>query len=421
MKALSILVYAALAQGLGAVTGLLLAHWLSVGDYAIYTVMGVIAGAMANITKGGIHLGLNAILGQTWPDRLRAAQATQAALRQRRRISAFLLPPLLLGAAVLLIRNHAALALTVALLLMLAAMWYFDMQSRVVDQVLLFANRGPALQALDAGLSMGRLLLSWLLYLAGWQGALAANLVNTVYAGARVPFVRRWTRREMPATETATPEDSHYIGAIVRRQIPMEAFYCIQSQFAYAIVAYYGAVGQTAAIGALSRIGQLLLPVSVLAGTYVIPRFAQAREGVLGRFFGWVLLASLPALSLVVLSILWPGPLLQLVGNNYAHLHTELVISCLGAGAYTVAGIAWQLLANRGLNHFTFMQVPAVAAWCLIAPHMLDLTSLKGVLWFEAGLPCGLATAVLCELVGAIRSGRLLPQSRTLAVNAGQP
>ncbi|WP_432261527.1 hypothetical protein [Cupriavidus sp. TMH.W2] len=417
MKALSIFAYAVLSQGLGAVTGLLLAHWLSVGDYAIYTVTGAIVGAMSIITKGGIHFGLNAILGRTWPDRRRAAQATQAALDQRKRISAFLLPPLLIVAGVLMYRNHAALALVAALLLTLLAMWYFDMQSRVVDQVLLFANRAPALQSLDVGLSGTRLLLSWGLYLLGLQSALAASLVNTLFAGLRVPFVRRWLRRELPAGAAApVAEDQRSIRAITRRQIPMDAFYCLQSQFAFGIVAYYGAAGQTAAIGALSRIGQLLVPVSIVVGAYVIPRFAQAREHVLRQYLGWLLLASLPACALVLLAWLWPGLLLRLIGSHYAGLNLELLIACTGAAAYSIVGIAWELLANRGLNHFNFMQVPMVIAWCLAAPHLLDLSTLGGVLWFDAGLSSGLAAAVLCELASAIRAGRLLPPP-VLSVN----
>ncbi|SOZ17539.1 Conserved hypothetical protein; putative membrane protein [Cupriavidus taiwanensis] len=421
MKALRIFVFAVLSQGLGAITGLLLAHWLSVGDYAIYTVTGAIVGAMSIVTKGGIHFGLNAILGRTWPDRERAAQATRAALAQRKRISAFLLPPLLIVAGVLMYRNHASLALIAALLLTLLAMWYFDMQSRVVDQVLLFANRAPALQALDAGLSGARLLLSWGVYLLGLQSALAASLVNTLFAGLRVPFVRRWLRRELPA-QAAEPvaEDQRSIRAITRRQVPMDAFFCLQSQFAFAIVAFYGAVSQTAAIGALSRIGQLLVPVSIVVGAYVVPRFAQAREHVLRQYLGWLLLGSLPAGTLVLLAWLWPELLLRLVGANYAGLTSELLIACLGAGAYSIAGVAWELLANRGLNHFNYMQVPVVIAWCLAAPHLLDLSTLRGVLWFEAGLASGLGIAVLCELAGAIRAGRLLPPP-VLSVDGGRP
>jgi hypothetical protein len=195
----------------------------------------------------------------------------------------------------------------------------------------------------------------------------------------------------------------------MRRQIPMDLFYCLQSQFVLGIVAYYGAVSQTAAIGALSRIGQLLVPVSVVAGAYVIPRFALARDHLLRRYAGWMCLASIPGCTLVLLALLWPSLLLKLVGSHYAGLTTEVAIACLGAAIYSIAGIAWELLANRGLNHFSFMQVPTVIVWSLAAPHLLDLTTLDGVLWFEAGLSSGLVVAVLCEIAAALRAGRLLP------------
>ncbi|MHA7684395.1 hypothetical protein [Cupriavidus sp. PET2-C1] len=423
MKLLGFLVYAVLSQGVGAVTGLLLARWLEVGDYAIYTVVGLIMGAIAIVTKGGIQLGLNALLGKTWPDRERAAELACAAMGQRWKLSAWLLPVVLAIAAWLLYRNHAGVILIVLLLALLLATWYFDMQSRVVDQVLLFANRAPALQALDTGLSVGRLVLSSALYALGLLGVLGATLVNVLFAGLRVPVVRRWIAREIPlaahAGSAGKAEDSQYIGRIMRRQLPLEAFYCVQGQLVFAIVAYHGAVGQTASLGALSRIGQLLMPVGAVVAAYVIPRFAQARDGVLRRFAGWVALACLPAAALVLLAATWPGLLLWLVGPNYASLGAELMIACLGAGVASVVGIAWQLLANRGLNHFAFVQVPVVLAWCAAAPRFLDLTTLDGVLWFQLGLSSGLAAAIVCELTAAVRAGRLLPSDERLAPHGG--
>ncbi|MGO4325705.1 hypothetical protein AB4Z48_00010 [Cupriavidus sp. 2TAF22] len=433
MKLLNFLVYAVLSQGVGAITGLLLARWLDVGDYAIYTVVGIIMGAIAVVTKGGIQLGLNALLGKTWPDRQRAAELARAAMGQRWKLSAWLLPVVLAIAAWLLHRNHAGMVLTALLLALLLATWYFDMQSRVVDQVLLFANRAPALQALDTALSVARLVLSSALYALGMLGVLGATLVNVLCAGLRVPVVRRWIAREIPGAGATLPgaglshaehgaraaADRQFIGSVMRRQLPLEAFYCIQGQMVFAIVAFHGAVGQTAALGALSRIGQLLMPVGAVVAAYVIPRFAQAREGVLRRFAAWVALACLPAAALVLLAILWPGLLLWLVGPNYAALHAELVVACLGSGFASVVGIAWQLLANRGLNHFAFVQVPVVAAWCALAPRLLDLTTLDGVLWFQLGLSSGLAAAIVCEIAGAVRAGRLLPADEQLAANGG--
>ncbi|WP_420997515.1 hypothetical protein ACKI2N_020185 [Cupriavidus sp. 30B13] len=426
MKLLHFLVYAVLSQGIGAITGLLLARWLNVGDYAIYTVIGLIMGAISVVTKGGIQLGLNALLGKSWPDRERAAELVHAAMGQRRRLSAWLLPVVLAIAVWLLYRNHAGVVLIALLLALLLASWYFDMQSHVVDQVLLFANRAPALQALDTALSGARLALSSALYALGLLGVLGATLVSALCAGLRVPVVRCWIAREIPIQGADQPAhtarsaaDARFIGSVVRRQLPLDAFYCLQGQLVFGIVAFHGAVGQTAALGALSRIGQLLVPVGAVVAAYVIPRFAQAREGVLRRFAGWVVLACLPAAALVVLALAWPGLLLWLVGPNYATLHAELVVACLGTGLASVVGTAWQLLANRGLNHFAFVQVPVVVAWCALAPRLLDLATLDGVLWFQVGLSSGLAASIVCEIAGAVRAGRLLPADERLAANGG--
>ncbi|WP_262964947.1 hypothetical protein [Methylobacter psychrophilus] len=396
------------AQGLGAVAGLLLARWMTIEDYAIFTVMMVITGAMSVLTKGGVNLGFSAIVGRTWPNRTRATQALNAAMKERRIISLWVLPPLLLVAGWLLLRNHATPELIAGLLVLLLLQWEFDMRTRVVDQILMFANRAAITQALDAVLALLRVLGVLGLYFYALLQPLGVVALGVVGAGLRIPFIGRWIRQELPKKNIISSiEDRAEIRRITRRQLPLEVFFVLQSQIVLAILAWYAATDQTASIGALGRIGQLLLPIQAVVQAFGIPRFSSAKQHIFRDWLLWSAVGGLPGFGLVVIAYFSPAMLLFLIGPHYANLHYELLIGTLGMAAAAAVANAWKLLAHRGWNHRAWLQVPVVLIWCVTAPLFLDLTKLDQVLWFQAGFPLGLCVVIFFELIAAHYRGDL--------------
>lgn len=157
----------AVSLGLGAATGLLLARWMGVTDYGIYNIVATVMGAMTVLTKGGVHLGFTAILGRTWPDRQRAAQAIAAMRQVRQRLSLLVMPAVLLFSGAVLHVAGAGTALIIAMLVALVLFWFADVRTRIVDQILFFADQSTRVQWLDAALSALRLGAVALLFLFG--------------------------------------------------------------------------------------------------------------------------------------------------------------------------------------------------------------------------------------------------------------
>jgi hypothetical protein len=395
-------------QGLGAVAGLLIAQWMTVGDYAIFTIMMVIIGAMSVLTKGGVHLGFTAIVGRTWPDRIRAAQALKAAMKERRIISLLILPPLLLVAGWLLLKNHASLELIAGLLILLLLQWEFDMRTRIVDQILMFANRAAITQTLDAFLALFRVLGVLGLYFYGFIQPIGVITLGVLGTGFRIPFIVRWVKQELPKQPIAASlEDSAEIRRITRRQLPLEVFFVLQAQIILAILAWYSATEQTASIGALGRIGQLLLPVQAVVQAFGIPRFSSSKQNILRHWLLWSAAGGLPGLGLIAVAYFFPAMLLFLIGPNYANLHYELLIGTFGMATSSSVANAWHLLAHRGWNYWAWLQVPVVLIWCITASLFFDLTRLDQVLWFQAGFPLGLFVVIIIELTAARCRGDL--------------
>lgn len=403
-KILTFLSGAVAAHGFAALTGLLLTRWLSVGEYAIYTVLTVLIGAMTVLTVGGVNIAFSSIVGRVWPDRTRAAQALAASLRERRLLSILVLPPFMCTAAWLLYRAQAPLWLIAVLLVLLMIQWVLDMKSRIHDLLLLYAQRAVSLQMLDLVLSVLRLIVVVGLYLVNWLSVLAVIVVGVIGAATRVPFIQGWARREVPPTPVAPSQaDQREIRKVTLRQFPVELFYCLQSQIALFILAFMAAPADTASFGALNRIAQLLVPVTMLVTAYAIPRFSQTRTAVFKAFFGWSLVGLLPGIALVLLAAWAPNLLLLLIGPNYANLQQEILIASVGNALGVFAATAWKLAANRGWNRWTLVQIPAFLLWCVLSPLFLDLSTLSGVLWFQLGFPIAQLAATCADLLAARR------------------
>lgn len=397
-----------IAQGLSALAGLLVARWMTVPDYAIYTVMMTIVGAMGILTLGGARQAFTALLGTCWPDRDRSAQALQAAQAERRAISLFVLPPLLGLSAWLLLKNEASGWLTSGLLVLLLVNWLWDMRTRLAELILHFAGRAPVTQGLDAGLALFRVLGTLALFKSGALNSLTTMALSVSLVGLRTPVVRRWVGTEV-SLKPSQPlmADRIQIRAFVRRQLPLDLFYCLQSQIILTILAFLGAIEATAGFGALSRIGQLLLPAQALMTAFALPRFSQVSSGVFRSFMTWWGLSLLPSVILLVTAWLAPQVLLWLVGPNYSSLTRELLVCVLGVAATNAAAMACQLAAHRGWNRWAWLQVPVVLVWCAIAPMLLNLTQLYDLLWFQMGFAVGVAVGCLAELKAAQRRGDL--------------
>lgn len=388
------------AQGLAALSGLLLARWLSISDYAIYSIIFTVMGAITVLTKGGVHLGFTAILGRTWPDMTRAAQAIQSALRVRHMLSAFVLPPVLLMSGVLLWQNGTHTVLLFLLLCLLVVFWWADMRTKVVDQILYFARLTTRIQILDTGLAALRLLIIPALYATGYLNVLSAVLLAALVAIFRIYPIIKWIKQLLPVgTHISQPADLAEMKAGVRRQMPVEIFYVFQAQIILFVLTYFASSTEVAGYGALARITQLLLPFQAFIYAFCVPIFSRSTNKQGALLLALIGLASLPGLVLIAIAGLQPSMLLWLIGPNYENLQQEILTAAIVAAFTSTAGAAWSLVAHRGLVRWSWLQIPIGLVWCSIAPFILDLNTINGALLLQSGFSIGLIVAATIDFI----------------------
>jgi len=286
------------------------------------------------------------------------------------------------------------------LLFLLFFSFIFDYHSRLHDQIILFASKAYKIQIIDGLASGFRLLCVLGLKVVSQLSVSTVIFVTICTAGLRVYPVRKLVGSILVKDEKKIcASNLNEIKAITKRQFPLEVFYVLQAQLVLVLLALYGDSSDTATVGALGRIGQLFLPIMAFLNAYSIPRFSRVAQHLLvSNLILWSAVATIPGAFLCFTALFFPEWLLFLVGDNYANYQNELLVSCIFFSFNAVATCIWQLLANRGLNKYAYVQVPVFVLWCLIAPLYLDLSTLMGVLWFQVGFPMALLMSAAIDL-----------------------
>ncbi|MDH1532367.1 hypothetical protein N5I15_08250 [Acinetobacter johnsonii] len=395
------------AQGTAAISGLLLARWLSVEDYAAYTIIIVLMGAITLLTKGGAHLGYTAILGRVWPDMNRVSGAILAVLSIRKLISLIIMPFLILTTWVLLRNNEVSQLHTNLILIFFILFWWADLRTRLVDQVLYFAKQTTKIQILDTVLSFIRLLCIFILFYFGILNLVTAVFLSVLVALLRIRPILKWIDLLLPKEKVKVPLDSDLIEIKqgVKRQMPVELYTVFQSQLILIVLTLYGTVNEVAGFGALTRINQLLLPVEALTFAFLIPYFSRSNTiQAFKIYFPLVFMTLIPGLVLLNLALFFPQLLLWIVGPNYADLNHELIIAVSVAVFLRGTHTAWALLAHRGWVKFSWVQIPVGLSLCLISPLFLDLSKLSDALLLQLAFGIGVFCATSFDFYFAFKN-----------------
>ena len=387
----------AAAQGLSALTGLLLARWLTISDYALYTIMITLIGAMNVLTKGGAHYGYSTILGRVWPDKARAAQTVSAVLTVRKKVSFYTLPPVILITAWLLHKNGASWEQNIVLCLILLVIWWADMQTRLVDQILFYAHRTTPVQLVDTLLAAGRLLAITALIFTYTVSVIFAVTLSALAAILRMFPILKWVNALVPINKAQPIEsDIVEIQSSVRRQLPVEVYMVLQTQIVLVFLSVSASGTDVASFGALGRIGQLLVPVTMFTTAFSVPIFTRARNNIGKTLSGLVVLSLLPGLLVLIIAIYQPQILLWLIGPQYQDLHAEVIWAVGVAMGYVSAKTFRNLVAHRGKMKFNRLQIPLGLFWIVCAPFILDISTLKGAFQLQLGFIFAL---VFCGLL----------------------
>jgi hypothetical protein len=353
-------------------------------------------------------MGLAAVLADTWPHKAQSAVAVASAIRTRFFISALTMPIIMILTAVLLYRTGATWHTNLLVVALLVGIWWADMRSSVIDQILYFDGEAVRVQVLDTAIAAGRMAAIVLLWLLHGITVLAALVIHVFTFLVRIPYVQRWVHAALDLIH-GEPEDGtkRRIRAIALRQVPVDIFTVVQSQAAMFFLTHHAGSFELATYGALGRVAQLLAPFSALSLAFFTPAFAKERDRILARITGYALFGSIPAFGLVAACIVAPHLVLILLGPAYASQVSPLIVFAVCSLITNFVQIVWSLSAHRGWNQWSWLRIPIGLVWCVVAPFVIPVGTASGAFVFFAGFSVGTGIALAIDLYTVRRRGEI--------------
>jgi O-antigen/teichoic acid export membrane protein len=293
-------------------------------------------------------------------------------------------------------------ALTLAAIL--CAVWFQIGSAVRVLGLRLAGHYGLSYRAEVTG-SLLRLLLTGLMVVSALLHAWIGVLASAAGTAATALLARQaGSPRPMVATDLR-PYRSRVLRYLLPT-LPSALYFSLQGPLTIWLAATFGSARNIAEVGALSRLGMVVGLFSTLTTVVFLPRLAHITDERHYRTrclqFG-ALLAAIAG-ALLIAAALFPGPLLQILGQSYSGLHRELVLVVAGSGLTLLGGYAVSLNLARSWTRWETAAVLILFLSQAVLAAALPLGTTSGVLLFNIGTAAvGLALQIAVAWTGFLR------------------
>jgi len=389
-----------IVQAVGFASGILIIRLLSVQEYALYTLCNTMLGTMVVLTDGGISTGVMSAGGKVWQDKKKLGIVLATGLDLRRK---FAVGSLILSIPILfylLIHNGASFFMAVLIAISMIPAFYASLSDSLLEIIPKLNQTILPLQRNQVEVGIVRLLLSGLAMLVfpwAFVAVLAAGIPRIWgNIGLRKIVYTIASKDQQPNIEV-----KNEILKLVKSILPTSIYYCISGQITIWLISIFGNTTSLAQLGALGRLSMILTIFSAIVTILIVPRFAilATEKKILLQRYIQIMLTLLVLLSFIVLFVyFFPKPILWILGSDYDALNYELLLSIIGSCIGLLSGIVFSLYSSRGwaLSPVVLITINLLAI--IIFASLLDLSSLKGVLFLNIalGLVALLQTTSFC-------------------------
>jgi O-antigen/teichoic acid export membrane protein len=371
--------------------GIVVIHFLSIEQYAYYTLATAALGIAGALSDSGMTGALLGQCGRVWqqPDRLGAVMATGLAIRRTvSRACVALLCPLLFWLAV---REGSSVPQALLLAGAVAPVFLFTANAALLEIPLRLHQRLRQLQLVQLGAIVARLVLitlASLCYPVAWLAVLSSMLPL---------WLLNWQLRERSSglARFDADQDKEARGRIVAqvlRTLPGSIYYVFASQLTLLLISFFGTTEGLAQVGALGRIATIVGFLMTVFGMMATPRFARIPEQETRKLLRvyLLLMGGLAAICSCAVLFTWIAPevVLFILGAKYSSLTSEVVIAVASGAMAVLAGAASNMATVRGTVVSPFISIPpSIAAQALLV-FLLPLNSVSSMFWLSIALSC---------------------------------
>lgn len=396
-----------IVQALGLACGILIIRMLSPHEYALYTLANTMLSTMTVLAECDISAAIMALGGKVWNQPQKLGVVLVSGMKIRKRMGLISLVIVLPIFAYLLFYHGASVWVTALLILSIVPAFFASLTDTILEVPPKLNQHILPLQKNQVMASAGRLFLTTgsLVIIPFAFVAILASGISRIWANVGL---RKISTNVVDWSQHPDPAVSREMIAFIKRILPMAIYYGFSGQITIWLISIFGSTDSVAEIGALSRLTAIMGLVSVLVGTLVAPRFARLaadRQLLFNRYA--IMSGFLIGLFFVVtiLSWLFAQQILWVLGNNYASLKPELVLSIAGSSLALLAGAFYALNSSRGwiINPMVAVSINILAI--IVGAFLLDISTLQGILVFN--MVIGLVSVLMHGLYGLFKINRV--------------
>jgi O-antigen/teichoic acid export membrane protein len=382
--------------------GLLCVRMLPVADYAKFAVLFGYMGSLTVLLDVGVAGTLAPLVGGQIANLPLIANYV-ASLRQIiLRLYLVVAPLAILGFVFLVRKQHWGAAVVAQMLAALLATAWFARVSSSYGAVLILRrdrSRYYRIQILASLGSLGLLLVLWLLH---WMNLYVAVLLNVAQVIFLATSYYRRARQLLGVKGRAIAQQRKAIIRLAMPNVPGSIFYATQGQITLMLITLFGHnASSVASVGALARLGQILVFVAQMNPILVEPFFAKLEAGRLKRTY--LLTTAIVVVCSAAysgLAFAFPEAFLWVLGPKYSQLRLEVSLAILASAMHYVAGFMWVIHSSRRFVYWwsNVSQIVLTLIVQAILIWRMDLSTVRNVLLFY--IIAGTVTMLVTAAVG---------------------
>jgi O-antigen/teichoic acid export membrane protein len=394
-------------QVLQLIIGLLLIRWLSIEEYAAYTLVFSFQLIALMLTDLGVSSSIIALIGKNKEDTNIVSKHIKAAYDLR--IHFFLISALVIVIVFpFFVRQQdwslLELVLFTCSILMVV---YFNGNRSIYRTPLVIHQKIKKVYLAE---NTGALVKLVGLFIAKAMHFLTVEFAVLIHACSIMvssSFIKKLARKYVIPVKEKQPEIIADIKKHIYPTLPGLIFSTFQGQIAIFLITIFGATQNIAEVGALGRLGQVFSFFNVAATLLVAPYFArQETEAVLKKYVFAISAAICLMSLLIVFAYNYPNLLIWVLGYKYKHLEDQIIWVIINAALLFLTNFMWVIQNSRRwiYNWMPFVSIPGTILLQVILIVTMDLSLTHEVLMFN--IFCSMfavAFRFLCFYMGGIK------------------
>lgn len=391
--------------------GFLMLRWLTVSEYAQFSLAFSFQTTFSMLTDLGITATITALVGMRFKDPRVVGEYVRSG-RHVRNMLLLVLLPFALAFFIYIARIHqwGILPSTLLFLSIVVSVYAAGMISCFSPPLFIHRQLGSYYRFSLVGVTL-RGAASAVMYFAHLLNAWVAAWINTATILLQGVLSKRKALGFVELPASTKPEITRQMFNYALPNIPSVIFYSLQGQISIFLISIFGNTRNIAEVGALGRLGQLFLLLSGFNQTVIEPFMARQPKHRVARYYLLILSVAVAICSVICMAgFLKPQWILWVLGPNYAKLQQETGWLLLGSCFSYLVGVIWYMTTARRWIYWStsWLTIGLIVSTQTVFLSLVRIdTTLHAIYFVTASTAAHLLSMLVNSVYGFIRGPRI--------------